>query len=192
MYQVDVKVKGVSPLLHHRFPIPDYADLGKGGTKSTGAKDYRMEWKQSLYVTESHQIYQPSTHFELAMVKAGASFKVAGKRGKSYKDLISANVVIDPERILFNIEEPEELDTDADKALYLDLRPVVIQRARVVRVRPAFKPGWELNFIINVIDDELPSGILQDVLVLAGKAVGIGDFRPKFGRFAVSQFEVLK
>jgi hypothetical protein len=49
-----------------------------------------------------------------------------------------------------------------------------------------------LNFIINVIDDELPSGILQDVLVLAGKAVGIGDFRPKFGRFAVSQFEVLK
>ena len=40
MYQVDCSVVGVSPLLHHRFPMPDYADLGKGGTKNTGAKDY--------------------------------------------------------------------------------------------------------------------------------------------------------
>ena len=192
MYQVAVKVVGVSPLLQHRFPMPDYADMGKGGTKSTGAKDYRMEWKQSLYVTDKGQIYQPSTHFELAMVKAGTNFKVTGKRGKSYKDLVSAAVVIDPEKILFGMDAPEELDTDADKDLYLDMRPVVIQRARIVRLRPAFKPGWTLEFVINVIDDELPSGILQDILTLAGKAVGIGDYRPKFGRFLVTQFEVLK
>jgi hypothetical protein len=191
MYQVEVKVEGVSPLLQHRFPIPDYEDMGKGGKKSTGAKDYRDEWKTSLYITEK-QVYQPASHFELSMTKAAASFKVTGKRGKSYKDLVAANMFIDPEKILFGIAEPIELDTDPDKPLYLDLRPVVIQRARVVRIRPCFKPGWILGFTINVIDDELPSGILQDILVLAGKAVGIGDYRPKFGRFSVTHFEVLK
>ena len=192
MYQVNAKVVGTSVLLQHRFPLPTYEEMGQGGHKSTGAKDYRDEWRQSLYVDEKNGVYQPASHFELSMTKAAASFKVTGKRGKSYKDLVAANVVIDPEKILFGIENPKDLDTDADKNLYLDLRPVVIQRARVVRIRPAFKPGWELGFTINVMDDELPSGILQDILTLAGKTVGIGDYRPKFGRFSVAQFEVLK
>jgi hypothetical protein len=165
--------------------------LNKGGRKSTGAKDYSEEWRESLYVYNG-QVYQPANHFELSMTKAAVGFKVQGKRGKTYKDLFAANLFIDPEKILFGIAEPEELDTDADKPLYLDMRPVVIQRARVVRLRPAFSPGWKLSFKINIIDDELPAGILQDVLTLAGKAVGIGDYRPKFGRFSVSHFEVVK
>lgn len=192
MYQVNVKVKGTSVMLQHRFPIPSYDEMSSGGTKHTGAKDYTSEWKESLYTTEKGEIYQPANHFELAMVKAATNFKVIGKRGKSYKDLVSANVVIDPERIPFGIIAPEQLDTDADKPLYLDLRPVVIQRARVVRIRPAFKPGWELEFTINVLDDELPANMLQDILVLAGKTVGVGDYRPKFGRFSVVKFEVVK
>jgi hypothetical protein len=192
MYQVGVKVQGISVMLQHRFPIPSYEEMSSGGTKHTGAKDYSTEWKESLYTTEKGEIYQPANHFELAMVKAATNFKVTGKRGKSYKDLVSANVVIDPERIPFGIIVPDQLDTDADKPLYLDLRPVVIQRARVVRIRPAFKPGWELEFTINVLDDELPANMLQDILVLAGKTVGVGDYRPKFGRFSVIKFEVIK
>jgi hypothetical protein len=171
--------------------MPDYSDMGKGGTKSTGAKDYTQEWRSSLYVTDSGQIYQPANHFELSMTKAAASFKVQGKRGKSYKDLVASNLVIDPEKILFGIEEPKELDCDGDKPLYLDMRPVVIQRARVVRLRPAFKAGWQLEFKITILDDELPMGIVQDILTLAGKAVGVGDYRPKFGRFRVVSFEEL-
>ena len=194
MYQVDVKVKGISVLLQHRFPVPTYEQLGEGGKKSTGSKDYRQEWRESLYVTEKGMIYQPANHFELAMVKAAVNFKVTGKRGKTYKDLVSANVVVDPERIPFNITigETDDLTTDADQPLYLDLRPVVIQRARVTRIRPAFSPGWELEFLINVLDDELPAPMLHDILTLAGKAVGIGDYRPKFGRFDVVRFEVVK
>lgn len=81
---------------------------------------------------------------------------------------------------------------DADKALYLDMRPVVVNKARVVRLRPTFKPGWELEFSVEVIDDGISHQILNDVLVLCGKTVGIGDYRPRFGRFMVSRFEVKK
>jgi hypothetical protein len=93
---------------------------------------------------------------------------------------------------LHGIPVPEDLDTDADKPLYLDIRPVVVNRARVTRIRPAFKPGWKLSFVTNILDDELPANMVHDILALAGKAVGIGDYRPKFGRFMVTHFEVVK
>lgn len=192
MYAVNTIVQGVAPLMQHRFPVPDLAQMSKGGKKSTGSKDYTEEWREYLYVNSAHQIYQPSSHFEGALVKAAANFKVTGKRGKSYKDLFLGSVFIDPLEILHGIDEPEMLDCDADRPLYLDMRPVVVMRARVVRIRPVFKTGWQLAFTINVIDDELPFEILNDALTLAGKTVGIGDYRPKFGRFMVTKFELVK
>ena len=190
MYTVSVSVKGTAPLMQHRFPMPDLATLSKGGKKSTGSIDYTQEWREYFYATEDGEIYQPSSHFEGALVKAAVNFKVSGKRGKSYKDLISANVVVDPERILFGVHVPEELDADADKQLYLDVRPVIVNRARVVRIRPTFKAGWELSFNIQVLDDEIQADLLQDILTLAGKTVGVGDYRPKFGRFNVIEYKV--
>lgn len=190
MYNVNVKVRGTAPLMQHRFPMPDLTTVAKGSTKSTGAKDYTQEWRDYLYVNAKNQIYQPAVHFEMAMQKAAANFKVQGKRGKTYKDLFAMAVIVSPDQILHGIKAPDELDTDADKRLYLDARPVVVQRARVVRIRPVFKAGWELSFCIEVTDDELHPDVLQDVLTLAGKSIGVGDFRPRFGRFAVSHFVV--
>lgn len=192
MYTVDCSIKGIAPLMQHRFPMPDLSTMSKGGHKSTGAQDYTQEWRQYFYADEHGCIYQPSSHIEGALVKAAVNFKVAGKRGKSYKDLIVANVIIDPERIPHNIPVPSELDADADKPLYLDMRPVIIQRARVVRIRPTFKAGWVLSFEIQCLDDEIQPDLLQDVLMLAGKTVGIGDYRPKFGRFSVVEYQVHK
>jgi hypothetical protein len=195
MYTCDVKVIGVAPLMQHRFPIPDFGDLHKGGTKHTGAKDYSQEWREYLYLATNgdgrKEIYQPATHFESAMTKAAVSFKISGNKRKTYKDLFKANVFVSPEKILHGVMEPKDLDPDADKQLYLDIRPVVIQRSRIVRMRPTFKSGWKLEFNIEVIDDQVPSDIIQEVLTLAGQTVGIGDYRPRFGRFRVARFEVV-
>ena len=190
MYSVSVKVKGVSPLMQHRFPMPTLAEMSKGGTQSTGSKDYTNEWKEYFYETADGMIFQPASHFEASMTTAAVNFKISGKRGKTYKDLFKATVFVTPEEIPFGIPVPDALDADGDKPLYLDMRPVVVNRARVVRIRPTFKPGWELEFDIEVIDDQIAAELVQDVLTLAGKTVGVGDFRPKFGRFSVARFEV--
>lgn len=192
MYSVNVTVQGVAPLMQHRFPVPEFETMGKGGRKQSGAVDYTQEWHDHLYVTADGEIYQPATHFDGAMTKAAANFKITGKRGMSYKELFKASVFTNPDQILHGIKAPEVLDTDADKPLYLDLRPVVVQRARVVRIRPCFKPGWRLSFEIEIIDDQIFPEMVQDILTYAGKAVGIGDFRPRFGRFNVVNFEVHK
>ncbi len=193
MYTVSCSIEGIAPLMQHRFPMPDLATQRKGGTRSTGAKDYTIEWKDYFYAEPDGQIYQPASHLEGALINAAASFKVAGKRGKTYKDLFKANIFVDPQAIPHEgFMVPEELDTDADKPLYLDARPVVVQRARVVRIRPCFKAGWKLSFEIQVIDDEIQPSMLNDVIALAGRVVGIGDYRPRFGRFMVTEFETHK
>lgn len=192
MYIVNVTVEGVAPLMQHRFPIPDFADMSKGGKIKTGEKDYTQEWREYLYVNGEGEVYQPASHFDGAMTKAAAGYKIQGARGKTYKDLFKGNVFCTPDEIPHGLKEPESLDTDGDKPLYLDIRPVVVQRARVHRIRPTFKPGWKLDFEITVIDDQIPSNVVNEVLTLAGRTIGIGDFRPKFGRFMIARFEVQK
>ena len=192
MYTISIKVRGNAPLMQHRFPVPDLADMTKGGSIHTGAKDYSDEWRKYLYVNSDNEVFQPATHFEGAMIKAAVNFKITGKRGKTYKDLFQAAVFVRPEEIPHGMNNPKTLDTDADKPLYLDMRPVVVQRSRVVRIRPTFAPGWELEFEIEVIDDQIQASLVQDVLTLAGKTVGIGDYRPKFGRFNVVEYKVHK
>lgn len=192
MYTINVSVTGIAPLMQHRYPMPDFADMGKGGKKKTGEVDYMQEWRDYLYVTSEGDIYQPAVHFDGCMVKAAAGYKIQGQRGKTYKDLFKGNVFTSPDAILHGVKVPDELDTDADKQLYLDCRPVVIQRARVVRIRPCFKPGWKLDFEISVLDDQVPANVVNEVLSLAGRTVGVGDFRPRFGRFMISRFEVCK
>lgn len=192
MYSVNVSVEGVAPLLQHRFPLPDFETLSKGGKIKTGEKDYTQMWREFLYVTSEGDIYQPATHFDGAMIKAAGGYKIQGARGKTYKDLFKGNVFVSPDVILHGVKAPENLDTDADKRLYLDVRPVVIQRARVVQVRPCFKAGWQLDFEITVLDDQIPHNVVNEVLQLAGRTAGVGDFRPKFGRFMVTKFELVK
>lgn len=192
MYSVFVQIEGISPLLQHRFPLPDLANLSKGGKKQTGATDFTQEWRNYFYATREGDIYQPAAHIEGALITAAVNYKIVGKRGKSYKDLFRAAVFVSPDEIRHGVKVPETLTTDADAPLYVDMRPVVVNRARVVRLRPAFSPGWKLSFEIQVIDDQIDPVLVQDILVLAGKTVGIGDYRPRFGRFNVTHFQLLK
>jgi len=192
MYQVEVTVKGTSVLLQHRFPMPDLATASKGAKRKSGAVDYSTEWRQALYVNADGQIYQPGLHFEASLVAAAAQFKITGARGKSYRDLLRSSVFVRPDEILHGLTAPESLTADADEKLYIDARPVVIQRSRIVRLRPAFKAGWQLSFTIECIDDQIHEDLLLDVLTLAGRTIGIGDHRPKFGRFAVVHFKKLE
>lgn len=190
MYTIDTSVQGIAPLMQHRFPIPPDVLKPKGGTKVTGARDFSEEWREYFYATPDGDIYQPASHIEGALVRAAAQFKITGKRGKSYKELFQGNVFVSPDAIPHGVKVPESLDADADKPLYLDVRPVIVNRARVVRLRPTFKSGWKLDFEIQVLDNQIASEIVNDILTLAGRTCGIGDFRPKFGRFLVSRFEV--
>jgi hypothetical protein len=46
-----------------------------------------------------------------------------------------------------------------------------------------------LRFTINILEEQLPVEAVRKILEYAGRYVGIGDFRPRFGRFEVIEFQ---
>lgn len=58
-------------------------------------------------------------------------------------------------------------------------------------MRPAMLVGWTAEIDLQVLLPEyITSQLLQGVLIDAGRLVGVGDFRPTFGRFNVTQFNI--
>lgn len=65
--------------------------------------------------------------------------------------------------------------------------PVVVQRQRIARTRALLEPPWSCTYILDC-DDELVDGQMLDTwLDIAGRRVGLGDWRPAksgtYGRF---------
>ncbi len=197
MYHVSVTIEGTAPLLQHAFPATTLAGLMEGSKRKTGASDYSMEWLDTMYATRDGVLYQPATHIEGAMVKAATSFKVKGGKGKTYKDAMRAYCLVTPQEVLHirngaYVEAPDEtLLLSPTDTLSVNVMRVVVQRAAVARARLQIAAGWQLQFCIEVTDEQMRPDVVQEILTEAGRAVGIGDFRPKYGRFTVQSFQVI-
>jgi len=200
MYTVNAKIEGISPLLHHRFVVSE--DGKTKPKKTTGVIDYSDEWRATCYVNEEQELFQPATHIEAAMTKAAVTIKIPGKGNKTFKDLCRAAVFVDPFAIPHTDnngeirqlpkEPPVTTSLTYDAPVYVDVRPVVVNRgSRVERARLALNTGWRLSFNLEVADDQLPVETLQDILTEAGLKIGIGDNRPRNGRFRIAQFETV-
>ena len=97
--------------------------------------------------------------------------------------------------------EPEEIiildkKGKAMKNYEIDTRPVVIQRARVLKSRAKitdWKAKFEIVFNEKLIAD---AEIIKTVLTEAGMRIGIMDYRPQksgwYGTFKINNFEVSK
>lgn len=189
----NVTIKGIADLMQHRFIGEDIGSI----TAPTG-QDHSKEWKNSLYLMENGQVYQPETHLHGALIKAGTTERIPGRRGKTYKDVILSNIFIEPAFILHQgfLKDFENVPfmqgpapEDFPHSVYIDKRPVRIQKARVIRYRPAFVKGWTLSFAISCIDDNVRAEVIHKLLDTAGRTIGIGDYRPRFGRFIITKFE---
>ena len=174
---VNVKIEGISPLLMHRFKVQD--EDSKSKTKNL--KQTEDDVESYLYVDEKGTIVTPSTHIIGTLKKAGAKFQVFGQGKLTYKNLMgSGAVMISPDMITHEIQTWE-----------IDRRPVVVQRARIVRSRPMLKK-WALSFTVDFDEEEITKSVLKEIFDFAGRRVGLGDFRPEkggpFGRFIVVKF----
>jgi hypothetical protein len=65
------------------------------------------------------------------------------------------------------------------------MRSVKIGTSKVLRARPKFD-DWKLRFTIAFDESVLQIDDLMRVAQTAGAMTGIGDYRPRFGRFEVS------
>jgi len=122
--------------------------------------------------------YIPHYQIEQSLVEAGKQVRMKGQGKKTYKDYIKSYVFVEPARIRI---QPAEYK--------MDRRYVVIQKKnKVLRYRPKWEE-WSAEFILIVTDDNCPESVIREILEIAGSRVGIGDYRPRFGLFEVTEFK---
>lgn len=76
---------------------------------------------------------------------------------------------------------------DAEKLYvkpFIDYRRVDVQGSAVFRTRPIFHE-WELKFSVTIIPEQCDPDEVREWVAVAGRQCGLGDYRPKFGRFEV-------
>jgi len=173
----DVEIEGTRPMLMHSTAgmLKPRDSRGAKPTPEQAAQD-------ALYKDKDGNVVLPALNILATMKAAASDFKVGGKGKKTFKQYIDSGIDVLPELPPLTYESWE-----------IDARPVVIQRARIIRARPKFD-SWSLKFQIKVIDPLLldanhGGSILREILEAAGRHKGLGDFRPRFGQFRVLKFE---
>lgn len=196
MYVIHVQIIGTASLLQNRFAPDLLNNLMQGAKKQTGAIDYSQEWMNAMYVTSDGYLYQPATHLEGALVEAAKAFKIKGSGNKTWRSVIRAYCYVKPGQILHLrngevVKAPDaELLTNPSNYLSVNVQRVTVGRAAVARSRLEIAEGWQLNFTIEVIDEQVGPDVIREILAEAGRAVGIGDYRPRHGRFEIVTFDV--
>lgn len=189
-YRVAVTVTGSSAILFHRWQS-DAVEAKANAAKGSAAKK-TDDVDSYIWVNDEGIICLPGEYLRGSLIdpRNGAAKYRQDPRSprKSALDLFRASVIslTDLAPITKSDGQP------ADKWDYLDRRRVTVQRAGVTRERPAFAAGWSATVIFMVQSPTYVSPtVLNETLTQAGRLVGVGDFRPSFGRFTVTSFELL-
>jgi len=171
--KVAVKIKGISAILMHRFPMEPVEALEK--------KPPLEQAELAAYRDPDGKLYVPGLAMQRALVQ-GATFS-KGKGRASLQKVVCACVIVDPEYCTLTPQEYK-----------LDSRPVVIPatKGRVLRHRPRVDE-WAISFTAEYDDTLLTEEQLRRVFDDTGSRVGLLDFRPEkkgpFGRFMVTEWQ---
>lgn len=182
-YFVDIKIQGSADLMMHRYTVEAVEEKTKAKKNSTVKKTDNIE--SYLYRNDKGEICLPGEYLRQSIIAAAKFQSDPRSPRKSAMDLYKAAVVDMTGLAPINgggVSQPD----------YLDTRRVVINRSSAVpRTRPCFLKGWTSEFTFQVL---LPEYIephnLQEALKMAGNVVGVGNFRPTYGRFNTVKFEV--
>lgn len=183
-----VQITGAAALLFHRYQSESVEAKAKAAKGSAAKKTDDTE--SYLWRDDEQRICLPGSYLAGSICGPNGAAKYRQdprSPRKSALDLFKAGVVVltDLAPIVTNA------GMEATEADYYDRRRVVVQRAAVSRERPAFWAGWSATFELSVLLGQYISpSLLHEVITDAGRLVGVGDFRPSFGRYQVTAWAV--
>lgn len=190
-YTATVRLRGTSAMLFHRWSNEAVAEKAAAKKGSAAKKEDNVE--SYVYRDVDGNICLPGRYVVGSMIdkKNGAAKYRQDPRSprKSALDLFKAGVVATTELApMISVSNPEAPAKVWD---YLDAQRVTVQMSSITRQRPAFLAGWMAEVKLTVLTPEyIDQGLLLDVLTQAGRLVGVGDFRPTYGRFQVVGFDI--
>jgi hypothetical protein len=178
-YVADVTIEGIADFLFHRWNCEAVAEKAAAAKGSKAKKTDDIE--SYVYRMEDGSLGIPGEYLRQSCIHAAKFRQDPRSPRKSAMDLFKAGIV--------SLTQLAPLGTA--KWDYEHACRVVIQRSGITRIRPAMKAGYivKIQLMVNVPEYISPQ-MLHETLAMAGRLVGIGDFRPSYGRFMVKSFDV--
>jgi hypothetical protein len=178
-YVANVSIRGSADVLFHRWNAESVETKGKAAKNSAAKKTDDVE--SYVYRDEKGMICMPGEYMRGAIIQAAKFKQDPRSPRKSAMDLYKAAIV--------SLTPLASLGTKSWD--YEDRRRVVIQRAGINRIRPAMRVGWTCDFrFLVTLPEYVNQDQLHEVVTLAGRIGGVGDFRPTYGRFSVVKYSV--
>lgn len=194
MQQLTLQLTGVAPLLMHRPVLVNPLDERKKeiarytGKRKKTHEDYetimRLEWEAGLYHDTKLGPYIPGVNVETMLRDSGKISRLGAA--------VTKGVVVPNDKLPLLYDGPRGTNGSGVQELWdanlKDYRVVGNQQNSVMRCRPCFKPNsaaWQLEVPILVEPSQLDPDELVNIAKRAGAMIGLGDYRPRFGRFDV-------
>lgn len=184
-----VKWMGIRPLVMHNGMKADPTNelvrqikqiTSKGSKKLTEA-DYEqrdaLEWMAGIYWDDELGAVIPSDNIERCI-------QLGAQKSRIGKDVQAAVFCSEP-LVKLRYDGPKEKEKLAADPRFTLRRGVAVQKSRIIRIRPMFPTGWSITFTLEYDETIVNEKNLVKAMTDAGALIGLGDWRPKFGRFLV-------
>lgn len=194
MQTVKLKWTGIRPIIMHNGLLADklnpysrrIREITDKGSRKISEADLeelaRLEWEGGLNWSNKEGPVILSDAIERC-IQQGA------QKSRKGKDVLAVVFCTEPE-IRLGYDGPRTKDKLLSQMDTFSIRKgVSVNQSRVIRVRPMFPTGWTLEFELEFDETILNMSDLLKACVNAGALIGLGDWRPKFGRFTVEVIE---
>lgn len=179
-YRVEVEITGDTDLLFHRWNCESVDAKSKAAKGSAAKKSDDVE--SYVYRNEKGELCIPGEYIRQAVIHAAKYKQDPRSPRKSAVDITKAAVVSLTPLASLGMKEWD----------YDHKCRVQVQRNGITRTRPAINAGYKASFVLMVnLPEYVSPDMLHGLLSDSGKLIGIADFRPTYGRFHVTKFQVL-
>ena len=187
-FTIHLRIEGTADLLFHRYSADEVEEKANAAKGSRAKKTDNVE--SYVYRNANNQICMPGRYLQRALQEAGRFQQDPRSPRKSALDLCKAGLIVTPQLAPMI---PVGKDTPSQDWDYLDRQRVVVQRSAVTRVRPAFTEGWRVDMeITSLLPEYLTPAFVRKLADDAGRFIGLADFRPTYGRYSITSWEVRK
>ena len=187
MKQMKIRIESIAPMIMQSAQLVDPLDpvtkaiklITDKRTKKTEDDLERLgnlEYQGCLYMHPDHGPIMPAANVERMMRDAAT----ATKRGRDVKkgmQMLQDYAVVE-------YDGPRDLPGLRADGRFRIRTSVGVNGKRVMRVRPIF-PEWALEFTLSYDPQVFNADAVKEILEAAGRYIGIGTWRPRFGRFDI-------
>jgi hypothetical protein len=186
--QLRIRLTGERPLLMHSSRLADPLDpiaieldrltKKRDKTRADHEQIAKVEWHGGLWLHGGRPCI-PCEAIESAFVTAAKT----RRKGPSAKAGFSCTA-----SPLLQYDGPSDLPSLWEDETFRFRFPVNVYDSKVMRTRPRFST-WHVNVDVEFLPSLLNPSDVTEILEIAGLREGLGDWRPKFGRFSVTKLE---